>query len=77
MKTVGLNWEKKLKEIYSPPPNDLGWWVFNKIYKKIVFRLKFSPFLYIIPLIFLLVFLLSFIFGYLTVKVVNILQRIY
>lgn len=77
MKTLSLNWNKKLKEIYYPPPNDLGWSVLNKIYKKIVFRLKFVPFLYIVPLTFLLVFLLYFIFGYLIVKVVSILQKIY
>lgn len=77
MRTYSLNWQKKLKEIYSPPPNDLGWSVFNKIYKKMVFRLKYAPFLYIIPLTFLLVFLLSSIFGYLIVKIVSILQKIY
>lgn len=77
MKTLSLNWNKKLKEVFYPYPNDLGWSILTKIYKKVVFRLKFAPFLYIIPLAFLLGLLSYFIFGSLVVKIVSILQRIF
>lgn len=77
MRTVSLNWNRKLKEVFYPPPNDLGLPIFTKIYKKIVSRLKVAPFLYIVPLTFLLGLLLYFIFGYLIISLVSILQKIY
>lgn len=77
MKALSLNWNRKLKEVFYPAPNDLGLTILTKIYKKIVFRLKFAPFLYIIPLTFLLGLMLYFIFGYLIIKIVSFLQQIY
>lgn len=77
MKTLSLNWGKKLKEVYFIPPNDLGYACLTKIYKKVAACLKIAPFVYIIPLSILLGLVLYFVFGYLIVKIVSILQRIY
>jgi hypothetical protein len=69
-----ITWQKKIKEILTPSPNDLGWEPLTILYKKIVLRLKNLPFIIIIPLSLILSFAIYLVFGYLIVKLVNWLQ---
>jgi hypothetical protein len=69
-----ITWEKQIKEILTPSPNDLGWEPLTILYKKIVLRLKNLPFIIIIPLSLLLSFAIYLAFGYLIVKLVSWLQ---
>jgi hypothetical protein len=69
-----ITWQKQIREILTPPPNDLGWAPLTILYKKIVLRLKNLPFIIIIPLSLILSFAIYLVFGYLIVKLVSWLQ---
>lgn len=64
----------KLQEVYAVEPNDLGISWLTRIYKMITFRLKDKPFLYIIPLTFVLSACLYVVFGQLVVRLTSLLQ---
>ena len=64
----------KLQEVYSVEPNDLGFIWLTRIYKKITYRLKDKPFIYVIPLAFVLSACLYVVFGQLVVRLTSLLQ---
>jgi hypothetical protein len=64
----------KLQEVYAVEPNDLGLFWLTFLYKKFTHRLKDKPFLYIIPLAFIVTAGLYFLFGQLVVKLTSLLQ---
>lgn len=66
--------KEKLHEVYGIEPNDLGIAWLTKIYKRITCRLKDKPFLYVIPLAFILSACLYIVFGQLVVKLTSLLQ---
>lgn len=66
--------KKHLREIYSLEPNDLHMGLLTRVYKQATRRLKRMPFIYIIPLAFLVSIGLYFIFGQLVVGLVSLLQ---
>ena len=65
----------KYHETFVVDPSDLGNPTLTKIYKNISGRLKIMPFLYLIPLSFLLIVGVSWLFGLSVVKVATLLQN--
>lgn len=74
MKTFEYRIHKKIQEIYSVEPNDLGLGILTNYYKRFTAYLKTLPFIFIIPLSFVFAFVLYFLFGKLMVRLVTILQ---
>jgi len=74
MRTINLQLKKKLNEIYVIEPNDLGAQFLNNIYKRINIYFKTAPFIVIVPLSFIIAITVYFIFGYLLIKIVSLLQ---
>lgn len=66
--------KSKLQEVFAVEPNDLGITWLTRLYKIVTFRLKDKPFLYIIPLAFVLSACLYVIFGQLVVRLTSLLQ---
>lgn len=74
MKTARITLKKKLDEVYSIEPNNLGLGFLTSFYKSLTSRFKTSPYAIIIPLSFL-VSLIGYLFlGYLLIKLVSLLQ---
>jgi len=74
MKTVNYSFNKKINEIFLVEPNELGVNFLTNWYKKLVRYFKKTPFLVLIPLSFFIGYLLYLIFGFLVVRLVNLLQ---
>ena len=74
MNKMNLRLKRKLNEVFSVEPNDLGNDFITYYFKRITAYFKVIPFVYIIPLTFLISLFLYFLFGRLLVKLVTILQ---
>lgn len=66
--------KKRLEEVFSLEPNELGFYPLTYLYKKTTRYLKTMPLFYIIPLSILAAVVTYVLFGYLIVRFVNILQ---
>lgn len=67
--------QAKFHEIFVVEPNDLGHPLLTYWYKRTTKFLKTMPFLYIIPLSFIIAILMYAVFGWLLVRLVTILQH--
>lgn len=65
---------QKLNDTFSLPPNDLDVNFLTLWYKKSTTYLKNLPFIYIIPLSFIITFLLYLMIGSLVIKLTTLLQ---
>jgi len=74
MKTINIRLKKKLKEVFSTEPNDLGVNFLTIYFKKITAYFKIIPFIYVVPFTFLISIILYFLLGRLLVGLVTILQ---
>lgn len=74
MNTFNFQLKNRLNEVFFIPPNDLGLKPLNYFYKRLTGPMKKAPFIYIIPLSFLVVLFFYFIFGLITIKLTTILQ---
>jgi hypothetical protein len=63
-----------MDEVFIVEPNNLGNPFMTKIYRRYNVYFKQMPFLIVVPLSFIAALLLYFLFGYVTVTIVNILQ---
>jgi len=74
MTEINLRMKQKLNEVFSIEPNDLGidWLTFY--FKKITAYFKVIPFVYVIPITFLISLVLYLLLGKLLVRLVTILQ---
>ncbi|CAN5219359.1 hypothetical protein BH09PAT2_BH09PAT2_03330 [soil metagenome] len=66
--------EQELQEIFSIKPNDLGNQHLTMVYKYITGPLKKMPFVYVIPMSFVVSFMLYALLGQFVVKLVSLLQ---
>ena len=66
--------KEHLREINIVEPNDLGIPQLTLIYRNMNVFFKTAPFLFIVPLSILGAALLFFLFGYLAVRIVSLLQ---
>jgi hypothetical protein len=66
--------QKKLHEVFAIEPTDLSIRPLTRIYKRSTRHLKTMPFIYIIPMAFLVTILLYVVFGHLVVKLASLLQ---
>lgn len=74
MKDINFRMKQKMNEVFSIEPNDLGKGYLTTFFKKITSYLKTMPFIYVIPLTFLVSVALYFILGRFLIKLVSILQ---
>lgn len=74
MRTFQYRLQQKMDEVFFLEPADLGPAHITHIYKMITSFLKSMPFLYIVPLSFLLAFFIYILLGPLIVKLVSLLQ---
>jgi len=66
--------KQKLNEVFSIEPNDLGVDFLTFYFRKITAYFKVIPFVYIIPLTFLISLFLYLLLGKLLIRLVTILQ---
>lgn len=66
--------KNKLNEIYDLEPNDLRIGPLTRMFKMTTGRLKKMPFLYVVPLSFLVAGLLYALFGQMLINLVSLLQ---
>lgn len=74
MNITNGRFKKKLNEVYFITPNNLGVNPLTNLYKKIVDPIKIMPFIFIIPISFLIGLALYLIFGLHTIKFTSLLQ---
>ena len=74
MTEINLRLKKKLNEVFSIEPNDLGIDFITFYFKKITAYFKTIPFVYVIPFTFLISLVLYLLLGKLLVRLVTILQ---
>lgn len=74
MKDINFRMKQKMNEVFSIEPNDLGTGYLTIFFKKITSYLKTMPFIYVIPLTFLVSIFLYFVLGRFLIKLVTILQ---
>jgi len=74
MTEINLRLKKKLNEVFSIEPNDLGFNSLTFYFKKITAYFKVIPFVYVIPFTFLISLVLYLLLGKLLVRLVTILQ---
>lgn len=65
---------ERVREAAIVEPNDLGIPLFTSYYRKVNKYFKRIPFIFVIPLSFLLAISLCFLFGVLVIKLVSLLQ---
>ncbi len=63
-----------MNEVFSIEPNDLGTSYLTTFFKKITSYLKTMPFIYVIPVTFLISIFMYFVFGKFLIKLVTVLQ---
>ena len=66
--------QQKLEEVFFLEPNDLGFSFTTTLYHRVTRFLKTMPFIFIVPLSFVVATALYFIFGSLLVKLTSLLQ---
>jgi len=74
MKSINLRLTRKMNEVFSIEPNDLGLNLFTNYFRKVTSYLKTAPFIVVIPLTILISLFLYLVFGRLLIKLVTILQ---
>ena len=74
MKKINFRMKQKLNEVFSIEPNDLGVNFLTFYFRKITAYFKVIPFVYIIPLTFLISLFLYLLLGKLLIRLVTILQ---
>ncbi len=74
MRAINYRLHNKLEEVFSIEPNDLGNEKLTLIYHRLTSFLKRMPFIYIVPLSFIMAIILYFIFGTLVVRLASLLQ---
>ncbi|MFA5770023.1 MAG: hypothetical protein WC894_00830 [Patescibacteria group bacterium] len=74
MRSVNLRLKRKMNEVFSIEPNELGVNFLTSHFKKLTAYLKVAPFIYIIPLTFILAIFLYFVLGRFLIKLVTVLQ---
>lgn len=74
MRSVNLRLKRKMNEVFSIEPNELGVNFLTSYFKKLTAYLKVAPFVYIIPLTFILSIFLYFVLGRFLIKLVTVLQ---
>ncbi|MEK7495205.1 MAG: hypothetical protein AAB788_03855 [Patescibacteria group bacterium] len=74
MKSINLRLKSKMNEVFSIEPNNLGASALTYYFKKITTYFKVMPFIYIIPLTFLVSVTLYFLLGRFLIKLVTVLQ---
>jgi hypothetical protein len=74
MKSVNLRLKRKMDEVFSIEPNELGINFLTTYFKKLTIYLKVVPFVYIIPLTFITSIFLYFVLGRFLIKLVTVLQ---
>lgn len=74
MKTLNYRFHNKMNEVFSVEPNDLGNKKLTFVYHKITGFLKKMPFIFILPTSFLVAVIIYFLFGFIAIKLVSILQ---
>ena len=74
MRSVNLRLKRKMDEVFSIEPNELGVNFLTSYFKKWTAYLKVAPFIYIIPLTFILSIFLYFALGRVLIKLVTVLQ---
>lgn len=65
---------QKMNEVFSIETNELGVNFMTNYFKKFTAYLKVAPFIYIIPLTFIISVFLYFVLGRLLIKLVTVLQ---
>ena len=66
--------KQKMNEIYELEPNDLRIQPLTRVFKMTTGRLKKMPFLYVVPLAFLMAAFLYVLFGQMLINLVSLLQ---
>ncbi|PIY69366.1 hypothetical protein COY90_01025 [Candidatus Roizmanbacteria bacterium CG_4_10_14_0_8_um_filter_39_9] len=74
MKSNLFELKRKMNEVYSIAPNDLGHPALTKGYRRINIYFKNMPFLVVIPASIIFAFLLYMASGYIIVRLTSILQ---
>lgn len=74
MREMNFRMKQKLNEVFSIEPNDLEVDFLTYYFRKITAYLKTMPFVYVIPLAFLISLILYFLLGKLLIRFVTILQ---
>ncbi len=74
MKDINFRMRQKMNEVFSIEPNDLGTSYLTTFFKKITSYLKTMPFIYVIPVTFLISIFMYFVFGKFLIKLVTVLQ---
>ena len=74
MRSMNLRLKRKMNEVFSIEPNDLGAGFLTIYFRKITAYLKIMPFIYIIPLTLFISIFLYFILGRFLIKLVTVLQ---
>lgn len=63
-----------MEEVYMVEPNDLGYPLLTRLYRRINRYFKRAPFIIVIPASLAFALTLYFLFGYLVVRLASILQ---
>lgn len=66
--------KQKMNEVFSIEPSELGVSFLTGYFKKLTAYLKIAPFIYIIPLTFIISIFLYFVLGRFLIKLVTVLQ---
>ncbi len=74
MKDINFRMRQKMNEVFSIEPNDLGTSYLTAFFKKITSYLKTMPFMYVVPVTFLISIFMYFVFGRFLIKLVTVLQ---
>jgi len=74
MKDINFRMRQKMNEVFSIEPNDLGTSYLTSFFKKITSYLKTMPFIYVVPVTFLISIFMYFVFGRFLIKLVTVLQ---
>lgn len=74
MRSMNLRFKRKMNEVFSIEPNELGVNFLTSYFRKITAYLKVTPFVYVVPLTFLTSIFLYFLLGRFLVKLVTVLQ---
>jgi len=74
MKSLSFKFKKQMNEVFFIEPNDLGNSFLNFLFKRSTAFLKKFPFLYLLPLSFLITFLIYLFLGRGIIIINNLLQ---
>jgi len=74
MRSINLRLKRKMNEVFSIEPNDLGVNFLTNYFRKIAAHLKIMPFIYVIPVTLLTSIFLYFVLGRFLIKLVTVLQ---